>query len=308
MKAFRLVLLERVRSLERSTVEKYPGLSPSSIGFQYPAIASERSSSSITVSSSTMFRYCLVLAVDCVLVKCAGLTFQAERSQRTTSIGGAGSLDRRTWFACILSSSTACMLLAPPVNPGLAVEASPKDEADFRSNIQQAMQALQKLLDNWEEAVVDCTYADLPRELLETKNKELLLEKATTNALFDKSVSVVSCKTTNRVVREYLGLTGKGPLVGLNQNLRAAMDAIVLSDGDSKESDPEYLMQTIEEIQQALSRADSLSYSARRDFSSINNFDPADKKSIANADLLLAKGNIETAVALLKRILALLPE
>ena len=38
-------------------------------------------------------------------------------------------------------------------------------------------------------------------------------------ALFDKSTSVVSCKKTNRIVREYIGATGKGPLVGAEKRL-----------------------------------------------------------------------------------------
>lgn len=92
--------------------------------------------------------------------------------------------------------------------------------------LQESRDTLQVLLDNWEKATVDCTFADVPRELLETKNKELLLEKASTFALFDKSVSVESCKTTNRVVRDYLGATGKGPLVGIDKKIPKAIDLI----------------------------------------------------------------------------------
>jgi len=77
------------------------------------------------------------------------------------------------------------------------------------ANLIVARETLQNLLDNWEKAVIDCTFADVPRELLEQKNKKELLEKASTFALFDKSVSVETCKTTNRVVRDYLGTTGK---------------------------------------------------------------------------------------------------
>jgi hypothetical protein len=73
----------------------------------------------------------------------------------------------------------------------------------------EARETLDTLLKNYKRATVDCTYADVPRDLLESKNKELLLEKASTFALFDKSVSVESCKTTNRIVRDYLGVTGK---------------------------------------------------------------------------------------------------
>ena len=77
----------------------------------------------------------------------------------------------------------------------------------------EAQETLDTLLVNYKKATVDCTFADVPRELLETKNKELLLEKAATNALFDKSASIETCKTTNRVVRDYLGVTGKGTYI-----------------------------------------------------------------------------------------------
>jgi hypothetical protein len=99
--------------------------------------------------------------------------------------------------------------------------------------IREAQDTLDKLLSNWKRATIDCTFADVPRELLETKNKELLLEKASTFALFDKSVSVETCKTTNRIVRDYLGVTGKGPLVGIEKSIKQGLDFIDLDDLDS---------------------------------------------------------------------------
>jgi hypothetical protein len=83
-------------------------------------------------------------------------------------------------------------------------------KANPLEKLMEARDTLDTLLTNYQRATIDCTYADVPRELLETKNKELLLEKASTFALFDKSVSVETCKTTNRIVRDYMGLTGKG--------------------------------------------------------------------------------------------------
>ena len=77
-------------------------------------------------------------------------------------------------------------------------------------NLVEAQETLDTLLANYKRATIDCTFADVPRELLETKNKALLLEKAATSALLDKSASIETCKTTNRVVRDYLGVTGKG--------------------------------------------------------------------------------------------------
>ena len=80
------------------------------------------------------------------------------------------------------------------------------------NSLMEAQTALNTLIENYQRATIDCTFADVPRDLLETKNKELLLEKASTNALFDKSASVETCKTTNRIVRSYLGLTGIGTI------------------------------------------------------------------------------------------------
>jgi hypothetical protein len=168
--------------------------------------------------------------------------------------------------------------------------------------IQESIDALQALVDNWSTAVVDCTYADVPRELLETKNKAELLEKAKTSALFDKSASVVSCKTSNRVVREYLGSTGKGPLVGLDRALRKGLDQL---DGDEVD---EYV-QLLEQVQNDLSKADSLSYTVGvTDLSSINNFDQGVEDAVlsSNSSLQEAKGAIQAALSGLKRIVLLL--
>lgn len=93
-------------------------------------------------------------------------------------------------------------------------------------SLEDAQSTLELLLNNWEKATVDCTFADVPRDLLESKNKELLLEKASTFALFDKSVSVETCKTTNRVVRNYLGVNGNGPLVGIDKKVVKALDLV----------------------------------------------------------------------------------
>ena len=145
--------------------------------------------------------------------------------------------------------------------------------------------------------------ADVPRELLESKNKELLLEKAKVSALFDKSASVVSCKTTNRVVRDYLGNTGKGPLVGMEKKLRQGLDLV-----DNPDDFDDYL-QTVEAIQQALARANSLSYTAGiADFSAVNNFDQEDQLGVleSNNNLSQVRSSIQTSVDGLNHILSLM--
>ena len=178
---------------------------------------------------------------------------------------------------------------------------------DLIASIRQGTKTLQTLLDNWAKAVIDCTYADVPRDLLESKNKELLLEKASTNALFDKSASVVSCKTTNRIVRDYLGATGKGPLVGFDKKLQQSVP--IVSDADDVTVDLEAYVQLIEEVQQALSKANSLSYTAGvSDLSSINNFDKENEETIlaSNNNLQEARAAIQTAVKGLDRIITIL--
>lgn len=144
----------------------------------------------------------------------------------------------RKTFSIVCSLSCAAALVPLP----LAAKEQPTNDSDV-SILKEATEALSSLLQNWQKATIDCTYADVPRELLEAKNKEKLLEKVTTAlrlrclisvsscahffstlqasefALFDKSTSIVSCKRTNRIVRDYIGATGKGPLVGAEKRL-----------------------------------------------------------------------------------------
>ena len=139
--------------------------------------------------------------------------------------------------------------------------------------IKGAIKALSSLIDNWSKATTECIYANVPRDLLESKNKDRLLEKASEFALFDKSTSVVSCKRTNRIVRDYIGATGKGPLVGIEKQL---LRNTVVERVDPNALD-EYFA-AVESFSQSLSRATSLSYTAgMADFDSVNNFAKEEK-------------------------------
>lgn len=168
---------------------------------------------------------------------------------------------------------------------------------DVEEALVQARTTLQKLVDNWSTAIFDCTYADVPRDLLKTENKELLLEKAKTSALFDKSASIVSCKTVNNKVRDYIGVTGKGPVSVLPKVFQEGLLQVMDSDiGDNVD----LYVQTKEEIEQALSKANSLSYEARRDYTSMNNFEESQKEKIladTTSNLSQAKAAIESAIA-----------
>jgi hypothetical protein len=196
-----------------------------------------------------------------------------------------------------------------------SASSNPITKDQVARQFEEIQNSLQELINHWEAAVIDCTYADVPRELLATENKSLLLEKAATSALFDKSASVVSCKTTNRVVRDYLGLNGNGPLAGAALQLprltRQGLDLILL-DGNMDESIPETYVTATEELQQTLSRATSLSYAAGTiaDLNAIQNFSPDSKSqalsSEANPNLAQCKDTIESAIKLLSLILHLL--
>lgn len=145
--------------------------------------------------------------------------------------------------------------------------------------LQDGSEALGSLLTNWERATVDCTYADVPRELLETKNKELLLEKAKTSALFDKSASVVSCRKNVRIVRDYIGSTGKGPLVNADKRF---LKRVVADTVDPDMLDDYY--SNVESFSQAIARAATLSYTAgMSDMDSINTFAKGEEAALGDS-------------------------
>lgn len=214
-------------------------------------------------------------------------------------------VDRRSLLSKVaIATMTMTETVATVLNPQPAIAAV--DATTTIQGIRDARNTLTKLLENWEKAVVDCTFADVPRELLETKNKEQLLEKASTFALFDKSVSVTSCKTSNRLVRDYIGSTGKGPVVGLEKKLRQALEFV--KDGE----DIDMYVQTTENISQALSRAGSLSYAAGvADFASVNNFDVKETPKVLSnesSNLEQARRAIRETVDGLDTILPMLSE
>ena len=169
--------------------------------------------------------------------------------------------------------------------------------------LRDGSEALGSLLDNWEKATVDCTYADVPRDLLEAKNKELLLEKAKISALFDKSASVVSCRKNPRIVREYLGATGKGPLVGAGKRFlkRSVADKV-----DPDSLDEYYSM--VELFEQEMAKASAASYTAgMSDLDSINTFSKGEEGATGDsASLEQARRAITEAKAAMDKAISIL--
>ena len=188
--------------------------------------------------------------------------------------------------------------------PRVAVAASNNGDP-FEGDVivlEEASEALESLLNNWERATELCTFADVPRELLETRNKEQLLDKASTFALFDKSVSVTSCKTSNKIVRDYIGATGKGPLVGIEKRLRKRQLI--------EHVDPDFLDEFIAESElfsQSLAKATSLSYAAGvADFDSMNNFQQGRKSDTGTSNLEETKKSIFEAKISLDKLLRII--
>jgi len=74
------------------------------------------------------------------------------------------------------------------------------------SKLKVGLKGLDTLLANWEEETTLCNYAEVTKELLETKNKAALLEAAKTNALFNKDATmVVKCKRTPQPIKDAMG-------------------------------------------------------------------------------------------------------
>jgi hypothetical protein len=206
------------------------------------------------------------------------------------------------------ASSSTTVVVATGASRPLSSES--RTWSEIQSSIAQAKDTLTSLVQNWPRAVIDCTYADVPRDLLQQSNKALLLEKASTFALFDKSVSVVSCKTVVGTVRDYLGRTGIGPVASLEATLQAAVYKLVNTDNDLSVDQVEQVLQTVENVERALVRADSLSYAARRDYTALNNFAPALSNDIATdpaTNLWQCKLAIKAAIGDLDALLGLLP-
>uniref|UniRef100_A0A7S3PWG6 Uncharacterized protein n=1 Tax=Chaetoceros debilis TaxID=122233 RepID=A0A7S3PWG6_9STRA len=218
-----------------------------------------------------------------------------QKGVRTSST----QIDRKKFISNSLGFISVAGLSLPL--PAQAKNQGPSAQ-DEVAIIVEASETLTTLLDNWEKATIDCTYADVPRELLETKNKEQLLEKASTFALFDKSTSVVSCKKTNRIVRDYIGVTGKGPLVNVDKRL-LRKNVVELVDPDFLD---DYFVD-VEIFQVTLSRASTATYAAgMSDLDAINNFEKGQQRVESDSNLEQARRAIIEARDCVQRLVKIL--
>ena len=119
-------------------------------------------------------------------------------------------------------------------------------------------------------------------------------------ALFDKSNAVVSCKRTNRVVNDYLGATGKGPLVGADKRLLRSY-IVEMVNPDSLD---DYFAAS-ESFSQAISRATSLSFLSGAQIRRMTTFLEGDE-SEDNTNLEEARFAIQEANEYLKKAISFL--
>ena len=165
----------------------------------------------------------------------------------------------------------------------LSLPASVCAAIDVNAQLNAGVSALDVLLRDWDSLTIDCTYAEIPRALLETKNKELLLEKASTLALFDKSTSITVCKSSSRQVRQALEPLGK-----LAQGLQTASVAERI-----READFEAYLAAAEGYESAISAADAAAYLAASDYSARTSFKQGETPSTPNLDA--ARGSVVDA-------------
>jgi len=195
---------------------------------------------------------------------------------------------RRAWLGGVATSIVMSQLL------GLTPASAAEDK--LLARLQSGLDGLDYLIENWEEETTECIYADVPRELLETKNKEALLKAATKFALYDKSDSTVSCKRTAKPIRKYLGLTSSDtPLYKIDFLLQKASSRV----------DPDMLddyISATEVWSQLISSADSQAYvSSKGDYASFGEVKKGDDDEgsylgQARKDIIQARAVLKTLI------------
>ena len=116
------------------------------------------------------------------------------------------------------------------------------------------------MLSSWGKSTTNCDIADVSSQLLSDGQKEELLEKAKTVALFDKDAAVMSCRQDNKKVRSFIL-----QLTKLDKEFNEVRDVVVEKDGDLDQ-----YFELVDEYSRHMSSVNSLSYMGSQDFSSLN--------------------------------------
>jgi hypothetical protein len=183
---------------------------------------------------------------------------------------------------------------------------------EIQTSISQANDTLASLVQNWPRAVIDCTYADVPRDLWQQSNKAYALGKRLRrwHCLTSRFRSCRARPSWERCATIWVA-RALDPWHRSNQSCKAAVYKLVDIDNDLTVDQVELILQTVENAERAqLVRADSLSYAARRDSTALNNFVPTMSNAMATdpaTNLWQCKLATEEAIRDLDTLLALLP-
>lgn len=130
--------------------------------------------------------------------------------------------------------------MAPSVLVMPVLSAPLPSEGEFLTDLDQltiGLGQLDDLLENWDAATLNCNYAEVNRRLLQTENKQELLDEALTNSLISKNSRAVTtvCKRDPEEVRRILGIDTSirpksGPAFGGVKAVEYAPAALVRAD------------------------------------------------------------------------------
>ena len=155
------------------------------------------------------------------------------------------------------------------IDPSSAEVAAPPKQELVR--LKKGLREIDYLLTNWETKTTYCNFGEFQRDLLDVKNKELLMKAAAKGGLldYDKSDTMnIVCKKDPQIVRAFLGLTNDNPNLNKADILMRKSSTLELVDVDKID---EYI-DAVDIFSRAVASADGLSYNARSDFSSTETF------------------------------------
>jgi len=198
----------------------------------------------------------------CCLALCVALSLGLDVRPRYASQPAAAhnvapkprNVDRRV-FGGVASATLASLSHVPTASAAAdRMLAAPTAEAPVSdaANLRDGLQRIEALVEDWDAATLNCRFAEVNRDLLQSENKDELLKEATKNALMSKNAKAIKtlCKRDPEAVRLILGLDStlnkkssvpsmfdertraekaepkKSPLVGADRMIRRARNTV----------------------------------------------------------------------------------
>mmetsp|Transcript_6287 Transcript_6287/g.13988 ORF Transcript_6287/g.13988 Transcript_6287/m.13988 type:complete len:303 (-) Transcript_6287:40-948(-) len=191
--------------------------------------------------------------------------------------GGVDRIEPRSWTssqggretrALLALSLSLSLMVGMGVGTGIPqAHAATAKVMEFKDlqRLRYGLREVEFLLDNWDDKVTYCNFAEFQRELLLPENKAKLMKAAAETGLldYDKSATMnVKCRKDPEVVRAFLGLTPENTLLNKAEVLMKLPDVLERVD------DLDAYFEAVETYTQAVTAADGLAYTARTDYAS----------------------------------------